>query len=389
MLLLAFAVSYATYSACRHIHPPSNFSLLQRTSIAVFSYGWYLLKTVLPVQLTVLYPLQIPRLDSIPMLLSLAVLAGLSLLAYRLRLARPYLIVGWLWFLGVMLPVSGLFMTLAGTAFHNDRYTYLPHIGLFVMLVWGASDLLAAARLPARATAGLALAVLAVLLVFTMQQVADWKDSETLFTHDLDVTGESTLVLRPLVGYCLEMANSPSLPDHQRMIYFEKVLLYANKGLELNDPAFHIPLAMVYASTSFRNSAEARKHLLLVEDNQELTLALPMGLAWSMVGDHARAVVQFDRCLSVQPTNTTALLNGGRAYLVLNRYAEAADRLNRYVQINPTDPWGRFFLGAALLELADTAGGRQQWGIALKLAEGRPADQERMAEIMRSFDKKQ
>ena len=181
------------------------------------------------------------------MMLSLAVLTGLSLLAYRLRLSRPYLIVGWLWFLGVMFPVSGMFLLLDGTAFHNDRYTYLPHIGLLIMLVWGAADLLAAARVPACATTGLVAAVLAVLLVLTMRQVAFWKDSETLFTHNLAVTGNHPLVLKPLVGYCLDTANSASLPDDERPAYFEKVIEYANRGLRY-DATLNIPLAVAYAS---------------------------------------------------------------------------------------------------------------------------------------------
>src|SRR5262249_47074617 len=100
----------------------------------------------------------------------------------------PYLLVGWLWFLVTLAPMSGIVQV--GDFSMADRFTYLPHIGLFLALVWGAADALRD-RLPAQRTAGLTVALLVASAALTVGQVGVWHDSVTLFTHALEATGDN------------------------------------------------------------------------------------------------------------------------------------------------------------------------------------------------------
>ncbi len=163
-----------------------------RLAHALSSYLHHLLKTVWPVDLAVHYPVRaaIPTWEWAAGLIVLA--AGTALVVYGRRRA-PYALVGWLWFLVALLPVSGL--VFRGSTPTADRYTYLPHIGLFILVAWGASDL--AARRggsPARhLLRSAAVCLLGLLCLLSFQQVRHWRDSRSLFLHAVRVSPQSAL----------------------------------------------------------------------------------------------------------------------------------------------------------------------------------------------------
>ena len=159
--------------------------LANRLANAVVSYSHYLVKTVWPFTLAVFYP----HPGSWPVsevILSLLLIFLITLLVLLLIRHRQYLIMGWLWYLGTLFPVIGLVQV--GAQAMADRYTYLPLIGVYIMVVWGFRDLLQGR--PTRRVIGGAVSggVLAVLVVMTQIQVGYWRDSITLFTHALRVT---------------------------------------------------------------------------------------------------------------------------------------------------------------------------------------------------------
>jgi hypothetical protein len=167
------------------VQPLHHLPFPARVANALVAYVAYLGKTFWPTDLAVYYPLDtVPPGQAAGAALLLAVL---TLLALREARRRPYLLVGWLWFLGALVPVIGLVQV--GDQARADRYTYVPHLGLFVALVWGAADLLAALRVPVAAQALLASIVLAGCAALTWAQVGHWKDTLTLWEHSLRVTG--------------------------------------------------------------------------------------------------------------------------------------------------------------------------------------------------------
>lgn len=172
------------------VQSADRYPLAIRCQNAAVAYVDYLRQLAWPSDLAVFYPHPGVALSPLRALASLALLLLLTAGAWRLRRSQPAVLVGWLWFLGTLLPVIGLVQV--GWQARADRYTYLPSIGLFVALAWGAGAL---ATTPERRTALAAAtgAALAACCFVTQAQVGYWRDSETLFLRALAVTRENFL----------------------------------------------------------------------------------------------------------------------------------------------------------------------------------------------------
>ena len=168
----------------------ARFPLEARLANALVSYARYLGKTLWPSRLAVFYPY--PSAWPAWQLAGAAVLlAAVTTVAIVHMRRRPYLLVGWLWFLGMLFPVSGVVQD--GSQAMADHFTYLPLIGLFVMVAWGGQDLLARWPVPPPGLKASALALLLALGCTTWRQVGYWHDSTRLFTHALEVTSANWL----------------------------------------------------------------------------------------------------------------------------------------------------------------------------------------------------
>jgi tetratricopeptide (TPR) repeat protein len=154
--------------------------LAVRISNGVTSYAAYLGDLAWPVGLGVFYPHPM-KIETVAVTMAALLLVGVSVVAARERLRRPYLLVGWCWFLGTLVPMIGLVQ--AGSQARADRFTYVAQIGVFVALVW-----LVRSWPPVRVRAAAAACVLTALAVLTARQVTHWADSITLFEHTLCVT---------------------------------------------------------------------------------------------------------------------------------------------------------------------------------------------------------
>ena len=169
-----------------------NLPLGDRLGNAVVSYAKYVLMTFWPADLAIFYPhpdLQYPASTQWPdwaIGLTLLVLLGISALALRRRQDQPYLITGWFWYLGTLVPVIGLVQV--GTQALADRYTYVPLIGVFIVLAWGGNHLLPRLRVPSSTGAVLGVAAVIACAFLSHKQVRVWRDDFTLFGHALAVT---------------------------------------------------------------------------------------------------------------------------------------------------------------------------------------------------------
>jgi hypothetical protein len=156
-----------------------------RVGNALLSYVRYLGLLFWPAGLTIEYPHPGRGLPALPVLLATAVVACLTFLALRCRRTRPYLLVGWLWYLGTLVPVIGLVQV--GQQGLADRYTYFPTVGILLALVWGAGDLLAESPRAAKFAAVALTAVLLALTVTTGRQIRHWHDGLALYRHAVEV----------------------------------------------------------------------------------------------------------------------------------------------------------------------------------------------------------
>ncbi|MFC1657608.1 tetratricopeptide repeat protein, partial [Candidatus Moduliflexota bacterium] len=187
----SLAVTWAAQRAGGAFAPESLFPFWTRVANALTAYLWYMGKTILPFRLAAFYPHPGPDLPLWKPALSLAVLAGITIVALRVRDRRPWLAVGWLWYLVALLPVIGLMQV--GAQAVADRYTYIPLVGLFIAVVWTVGDW---SVTPLRAR-GLALAAIAVVILsagLSRRQSAPWKDSGALFSHAVAVTTDNWLM---------------------------------------------------------------------------------------------------------------------------------------------------------------------------------------------------
>lgn len=160
--------------------------LSSRVANAVYAYALYIWKAFWPAQLAVFYPHPGTSLAPWRVALAAAFLLAVSIIAWMYRASRPYLLIGWLWYLGTLVPMIGLVQV--GEQSMADRYTYLSLIGVFVMVVWAASDLADARHVSLRARAVTVAIIVGFFCAYTWEQVTYWRSSVDLWSHAVDVT---------------------------------------------------------------------------------------------------------------------------------------------------------------------------------------------------------
>ncbi len=160
--------------------------MLSRINNATVTYVIYVRQMFWPANLAVFYPHPENRLPPWEISLALAAVIGITVAAIMLHKNAPYFIIGWLWYLGMLVPVIGLVQV--GWQGHADRYTYLPQIGLYIAGTWAVADLTASWRHQRIILGAAALLVIGSLIWSAWVQTSYWRDSETLFSHALAVT---------------------------------------------------------------------------------------------------------------------------------------------------------------------------------------------------------
>jgi tetratricopeptide (TPR) repeat protein len=282
MVVLFSLVTIYAQKAGAMVVSLADIPLGARISNALVAYVTYLGKTVVPLHLAVLYP---HPGNAIPWWKGLGAALGLGLLSLmiiRQALRYPYLLVGWLWFLGTLVPVIGLLQV--GTQAMADRYTYIPLIGLFIMAAWGMADLLAGWRCPKfllPLAAGMMIAVYGTVAWF---QVGYWRDAVSLFQHTLSVT-QDNLLIQGALGEALYFRGETD----QALVHFEE-------AIRLNPPLGLAGVAWVMATTSnpkFLNGAKAVELAKLA--NQMTSYRQPEALdalaaAYAEAGNFAEAI---------------------------------------------------------------------------------------------------
>ena len=207
LLALSAASCVITYLAQRAGGAVAGAEVLpfgRRTANALASYITYIEKTFYPVDLSFFYPYPeaIPTWQWASAAAVLAVVTVLVILQVR---RRPYLAVGWLWFVGMLVPVIGLVQV--GEQALADRYTYLPLIGLFIMIVWGAADLAAARRLPAAVPAALGIVAVLVCGWLAHEQAACWANTVELAGHALTINPKNYVASDALAYHYLAQGD--------------------------------------------------------------------------------------------------------------------------------------------------------------------------------------
>ncbi|HEX6850831.1 MAG TPA: tetratricopeptide repeat protein [Candidatus Polarisedimenticolaceae bacterium] len=292
LFALAAASSLVTWLVQRAGGAVSDLDALPfaaRAANAAVAYVTYPLRMCWPVDLGVLYPLpaSIPawKIVGAP-----AVLAAATIAAWRARRRAPYVLLGWLFYLGTLVPVIGLVQV--GVQSSADRYTYVPLIGIFSILAWGAHDLLGARPLPKAALAATALLACTAL---TIRQIGFWRDSTTLFERTLAVTTDNAVVHNNLGGVRMREGRVEAAVAHfeaARRIHPEYAAALSNLGVASASRG-----KLGEAIALFR---EALKHR-----PGHLEAWLNLGDALQKDGDRAGAIAAFRQAQRLKPGDAT------------------------------------------------------------------------------------
>jgi cytochrome c-type biogenesis protein CcmH/NrfG len=187
LIALSAVSSVATFLAQKGaVGWTEELPVVERINNAVVSYVLYIWQMFWPVNLAVFYPHPENRLPLGEIIVSILLLICITAVAIAQYKQRPYLIIGLLWYLGMLVPVIGLVQV--GWQGHADRYTYLPQIGLYIAVTWATADLTALWRRQPAILSTIAILIIGVLIWRAREQASYWRDSETLFNHALAVT---------------------------------------------------------------------------------------------------------------------------------------------------------------------------------------------------------
>ena len=308
---------------------------LGRLNLIPRNYMAYLAKLCWPGQLAIIYPendLARWGLFYGAMLL----LTTVSWLCLHQIRRRPYLLAGWLWFLATLLPmIRGIHMALVSMA---DRYSYIPSIGVFLMVVWGGAELIPP-RPRCRILAGSgAVLVLAAAFITSSWNLRFWKNSETLFTRTLAVTEHNHLAAFNLANHYLFAGRQPEAAN-----YYEKTI-ELGRG---NPQADHL-IAVSLWRLGRLDEATAVFEQGLRRSDKPGEIHSNLGLIAFQQGRYEQALGHFEEAIRLDPRLADAYFNLGLAFVRLNRPAEAVGPLLRATDLNPHDDAAHFLAGQLL-----------------------------------------
>jgi tetratricopeptide (TPR) repeat protein len=268
-----------------------------RVNNAIVSYVVYIWQMLWPVRLAVFYPHPEHRLPLEAIIFSLLLVILITAVAIALRKQRPYLLTGWLWYLGMLVPVIGLVQV--GWQGHADRYTYLPQIGLYMAVTWTVVDLTAFQRHQRSILSAAAIIVISALSLCAWIQTSYWRDSETLFKHALAVTTNNDVAENNLGIVSLRQGK------------LDEAISLLQAAVDLrpdNSPAHeNLAKALLQKGQVADAMVHYRKLLELQPDNIEVHNIV--GTVLIQRGQIKEGVDEWQKVLAIQPDNGNAMSN--------------------------------------------------------------------------------
>lgn len=290
---------------------------------AVVAYVLYLSKAVWPVELAFFYPLSPDAIPLWQVFAALALLASITLLALWQARQRPYLPVGWFWYLGTLVPVIGFVQI--GLQRMADRYTYVPLVGVFMAVCWLAGSLWPSHWRWRAAIGGLGLAVVGVLMVLAYRQVSVWKDGVTLLKHAIAVTDDNYLAHENLSVALAKQGRYREALEHSR----EAIRLTPNNaGSYVNLGARFMELGQPQAALqAFQNAVQL--------DPQSPRAHSNLGSVLKGIGRNEEAVAHYKVAVELRPDDPFYHTNLGFGLIELSRLEEAVNAFREAIRRNP------------------------------------------------------
>jgi protein O-mannosyl-transferase len=371
---LSAVASVVTFVVQKHtgaMEEGENLPLGARSGNALISYCRYLGKLFWPTDLAVLYP----HPGHWPMekvLLATGLLVSGTALLFVMRRRWPFLLMGWLWFCGTLVPVIGLVQV--GHQAMADRYAYIPSLGVLILAIWGAYELTQGWRSQVMVLSVAGSAAIVLCIGLTRQQLEYWKNGETLFRQAIEVTENNYHALNSLGNFLFKQGRTDeAIRQYQEVIclkpdyaeaYNNLGTAFGNQGqideairqfqeairLKPDDAAAHFNLATVFGMKGQTDEAirQYQEVIRLKPDYAELAeLHNNLGTAFGMKGQTDEAIRQFQEAIRLDPDNVKAHNNLAIALRIQGQNDETIRRYQEAVRLKPDNVVAHFNLGIA------------------------------------------
>jgi len=300
-----------------------------RISNAFVSYAAYIWKMLWPDNLAFFYP-HSAQLQFWQTAGAVLIFMAITFMTVRAAARFRYLIVGWLWYVGTLVPVIGIIQV--GGQARADRYTYIPLIGLFIMVAWAVPAILKKWRYRAKALIAASTAVLSCLFIATWTQVGYWEDNFTLYGHAIKVMDNNYHAhYNRGIAFCNLGSYREAIEDFDRAIEIgpSQVDPYMNRGV---------------AFAAIGNLEKAIEDFVrALRINPEYTLAyFNRGIAYAALGNQQEAIKDYDKAIETDPNNAFAYTERGNAYAALGAQEQAIRNYDKAIEIHPGDALAYF-----------------------------------------------
>lgn len=443
-LALSAAASVITYRVQQHggsVLGVNNLSIGARLGNAFISYWRYLGKMAWPAHLNALY-LRAGSWPAAAVGLAAAGLVGVTVIALAQSRRRPWLIIGWFWYLGTLVPVIGLVQ--AGMQTMADRYTYVPLIGIFIIVAWGGTEAAEKWRRPSWAFVAAA-AGLVACLILTSRQLGYWKDSPSLYGRMIEVMPGNYMAHYNLANFderegrtndaiaefSAALSAEPNYSDahnnlgailldqrmydaaveqyrdalrinrgflqyfnlanaladtasarHDSALFAEAVQRY-DQALQLdpNSAAAHYNLGLTWQAEGRMGDALAEWRAVVAIDPQRLDAWRGLAMGYAMAGQMSDAADAFRAIIRLRPDDATAYGNLGNALSAQKRFDEASAAYSTALRLNPADYQTEFNLGLSYLQQGRRTEALTHLELALRLNPNYPAARQLVEQI--------
>ncbi len=339
--LLALAAASGVEAAIGNapgFEPSKTLPRMLQLSNAMVSYVAYIWQMVYPGRLALPYPFPMGGLPSGEVIGAVILLVCISTVLFRLRQKHPCWLVGWLWYLGMLVPMIGFMQ--AGMMARADRYTYLPQIGLYLLLTWGAAELCAGWRHRRMVLVGCATVILAALIFCSRTQASYWRNNESLWTHTLACTSDNFVAHNNLGDALLRKGQV-----NEAIAHFQAAL-----QINPNYVAAHNNLGNALFQQGEVDEAMAQYQKALHINPDYAKAYNNLGNALLQKGRVDEAMAQYQKTLQIEPNDVKAHINLGNILLQKGSVDEAMAHYQKALQINPNYAKAHINLGNILLQ---------------------------------------
>jgi tetratricopeptide (TPR) repeat protein len=366
LFVLSAAACVATLLAQKQaldasLKPP----LGERVGNALVSYTIYLGQMIWPARLAVLYPYPEGNLKVPHVILALLLMLTISVAFFLWRKKYPFLLVGWLWYLGMLVPMIGIIQV--GSQVRADRYTYLPHIGLYLLLAWSATELFRRWRRsrPILAVAGFL--TITALITRSYFQTSYWQDTETLWKHATATTSNNYIASSNLAQFLFQSGRfDEAIAECQRALKIKPdfAVAHNNLGAALvenqrgGNGARRQNGGVDEAIVHYRKALQINPDFAQAYSN--------LGTAFLLKGQVDEAIAHYQKALEIDPNYAEARYSLGNAFLAERRYNESISNYEAALRIRPDYFEAHYNLGRVLATIGKTDQAFKEFNEALR-----------------------